>query len=377
MRLLVVSHACVTDINQQIYLEMEKMGHHVDIIVPSNFVATGLANKPIKVKRWPGFNGRIIEIPTIFNKSIPLHFYKKSLKKVFADSNPDAIYVAEEPYSISCYQVLKSALSHTTAVGFYSAQNIQKEYPFLFKKMEKYVYKNAALAVSISADVTSVLRNKGYKNNICEIPLGVDEQHFQISQKWRKEARKDAGIPENAFVIGFAGRLVQEKGIDLLIKAFQYNTKKIQNIHLLIVGRGPLISTMKEKVMDYGLKEKVTFKVDAIHSEMPKWFNCMDVHVLPSKTMTNWREQFGRVLIEAAACGVPSIGSSSGEIPFVLEKLGMKAVFPEGNIEELAKELELAYQSISHPENIRDIAISQFGNRRIANKLIHAFQSVV
>lgn len=77
MHLVVISHACVTDINQQIYAEMEKMGHKVDLIVPSNFIAPGLTDKPISVKRWPAFSGRILQIPIYFNKSIPLHFYKK------------------------------------------------------------------------------------------------------------------------------------------------------------------------------------------------------------------------------------------------------------------------------------------------------------
>ncbi|PAD88077.1 hypothetical protein CHH55_09960 [Niallia circulans] len=377
MHLVVISHACVTDINQQIYAEMEKMGHKVDLIVPSNFIAPGLTDKPISVKRWPAFSGRILQIPIYFNKSIPLHFYKKSLKQFFQNNKPDVVYVAEEPYSISCFQILKSALKYTKAIGFYSAQNIKKDYPFLFRKMERYVYKNSSLAVSISEDVTSVLREKGFKNQICQVPLGVDEDHFHVSADLREEARKEANIPSNAYVIGFAGRLVKEKGIDLLIKAYSSIYKEISNLYLLIVGRGPLIDDLKKLAIEIGVKERVVFIDKAVHSEMPKWFNGMDVHVLPSITMPNWREQFGRVLIEAAACGVPSIGSSSGEIPIVLNNLGMENVFEEGNIEQLTNEILKLAQKTSNSLDIREFSIAKYGNKGIAARLVSAFEKVM
>lgn len=377
MHLAIVSHACVTDINQQVYAEIEKMGHQVDLIVPSNFIAPGLANQPISVKRWPSFKGRILEYPIYFNKSIPLHFYKRSLKKFFLNSKPDAVYVAEEPYSISCFQALNSALPHTKAIGFYSAQNIKKDYPYMFRKMEQFVYEHSSLAVSISKDVTKVLRDKGFKNKVCEMPLGVDEEHFIISSQLREETRKRLNIPIEGFVIGYAGRMVKEKGIDLLIRSFEFIQRQKSNTYLLLVGRGPLLESMKKLTSKMEIKHKVFFIDDAAHSEMPKWFNCMDVHVLPSITMPNWREQFGRVLIEAAACGIPSIGSSSGEIPFVLESLGMNSVFQEGQETQLANEILNASQKRTRSEDIRKITIGKYGNKGIANQLINAFEEVI
>lgn len=377
MHLIVVSHACVTDINQQIYSEMESLGHKIDLIVPSNFIAPGLTKTPIKVKRWPKFKGRIIEVPTWINSSIPLHFYRKSLKKFFSENRPDAVYVAEEPYSISCFQSLLNALPHTSVIGFYSAQNINKKYPFLFHNMEKFVYAKSSLAISISKEVSDVLREKGYQKPIAEIPLGVDDTHFIISPTQKEKSRNALGIPLDAFVIGFAGRVVEEKGVDLLIKAFSYYNKQFKNSYLVIVGRGPLLKDMRNLAADLGIEDSIKFVDNAIHSEMPKWFNCMDVHVLPSKTMSNWREQFGRVLIEAAACGVPSIGSSSGEIPKVLASLGMDSIFPEGDVDGLAVKLECMGTRLIEKEKIRKVAISKYGNKEIAKQLIGSFERVV
>ena len=66
---------------------------------------------------------------------------------------------------------------------------------------------------------------------------------------------------------------------------------------------------------------------------MPDVYPDFDMLVLPSLTRPNWKEQFGRVLIEAMACGVPVIGSDSGEIPNVIGDAGL--IFPEGNIPAL------------------------------------------
>jgi glycosyltransferase involved in cell wall biosynthesis len=54
------------------------------------------------------------------------------------------------------------------------------------------------------------------------------------------------------------------------------------------------------------------------HDEVPLWLNAMTLLCAPSQTTAGWREQFGRMLIEAMACGVPVIASDSGEMPSVV-----------------------------------------------------------
>jgi glycosyltransferase involved in cell wall biosynthesis len=71
---------------------------------------------------------------------------------------------------------------------------------------------------------------------------------------------------------------------------------------------------------------------------MPRFYNGLHVLVLPSRTMPNWKEQFGRVLIEAMACGVPVVGSSSGESPHIVGEGGL--VFPEGDVSALRAALQ-------------------------------------
>ncbi len=93
---------------------------------------------------------------------------------------------------------------------------------------------------------------------------------------------------------------------------------------------------------------------------MPEYLNILDCLVLPSRTRENWKEQFGRVLIEAMACEVPVLGSSSGEIPNVIGEAG--AVFPEGDSRQLGKILEdLMKNDIQRKE------LGKAGSQRVQN----------
>jgi glycosyltransferase involved in cell wall biosynthesis len=93
----------------------------------------------------------------------------------------------------------------------------------------------------------------------------------------------------------------------------------------------------------------------------------LDALVLPSRTTPSWREQFGRVLVEAMSCEVPVVGSSSGEIPHVIGGAGL--VFPEGNPPALANALRL----LLHDERLR----RELGRRGRARVLAHYTQAAL
>ena len=75
-------------------------------------------------------------------------------------------------------------------------------------------------------------------------------------------------------------------------------------------------------------------------AELPKYLNCMDVLAVPSLTTVEWKEQYGRVIAEAMACGVPVVGSDSGAIPEVVDSAGF--IISEGDTSALAEALHRA-----------------------------------
>jgi glycosyltransferase involved in cell wall biosynthesis len=130
------------------------------------------------------------------------------------------------------------------------------------------------------------------------------------------------------FTIGYFGRMTKEKGVEDLIAA----CKKLDfPYQLLFIGNG------KDKEYFKSLTDRAVW-VDAVTpNEISDYYSALNVLALPSRTTKTWKEQFGRVLVEAMLCSVPVIGSSSGEIPKVIGEAGL--VFAEQDPADLAQKI--------------------------------------
>jgi glycosyltransferase involved in cell wall biosynthesis len=125
-------------------------------------------------------------------------------------------------------------------------------------------------------------------------------------------------------VVGFLGRFVPEKGLAVLTAALD---RAAAPWRALIVGSGPEEAAIRRWA--HAQSGRAAVVTGAGHADVPGWLNAMDVLCAPSLTRPSWREQFGRMLIEAMASGVPVVASDSGEIPAVVGDAGV--VVPEGD----------------------------------------------
>jgi glycosyltransferase involved in cell wall biosynthesis len=112
---------------------------------------------------------------------------------------------------------------------------------------------------------------------------------------------------------------------------------------------------------------------------MEEFLSRLDIIVLPSRSTNIWREQFGRILIEAMACEVPVIGSDSGEIPQTVGGCGR--IFGEGNSEELEAIISELHDD---PNRRRELAAKgkervqrEFSYERVGNRYIELFESLL
>jgi glycosyltransferase involved in cell wall biosynthesis len=174
------------------------------------------------------------------------------------------------------------------------------------------------------------------------IPLGVDAEAFRPDAEAGRAVRRALGWEdEGPPVVGFLGRFTRAKGVGVLMRALDLMAEMAVEWRALFVGAGPMEGEMRAWAARHGDRARVC--TDIRHDEVPRYLNAMHVLAAPSQTTPNWREQFGRMLIEAFACGVSVVGSDSGEVPHVIAGAGI--VVPEADVAAWARELAALLES--------------------------------
>ena len=114
-------------------------------------------------------------------------------------------------------------------------------------------------------------------------------------------------------------------------------------------------------------------------AKIPAFLHEMDVVVVPSRTRPNWKEQFGRVIVEAMSCGVPVVGSDSGEIPNVIGDAGL--TFAEGDVAALAMQLGKLLNDPSLRSGLseagRQRVLALYTQRQIAAQTVELYREVI
>jgi glycosyltransferase involved in cell wall biosynthesis len=334
-RVLVVSHSCANPVNQRIYRELKELtGWDFTILLPT--VWRDEFGNGLRSSALPGFDVELAEAPVWLNGNIILHAYALNLRRLLQRGEFDIIYTNHEPYAVATAQVCWANLrARHIPLGFYSCQNLDKNYPAPFCWMERVVYKLSAFAFPITDAVARVLRRKGFRGELTVCPLPLDPNLYR---RHSEPERRETITRENGeVVIGYVGRLVEQKGLGTLVEALTSLPRS--GWKLIVIGTGPFEATFDRMVHQRGLTAQVRRLGYVPHDMTPRFLAALDILVLPSETRANWKEQFGRVIVEALACGVPVIGSDSGEIPTLLNASRGGRIFPERNPTALAEVL--------------------------------------
>ncbi|MBI5300723.1 MAG: glycosyltransferase family 4 protein [Chloroflexi bacterium] len=243
---------------------------------------------------------------------------------------PDIFHVEQEPGSLSLLQfVVLRRLRPRAKLFAFTWENLfyRPSQPRRF--LERIELAELDYLFAGSSGAAQVYRQKGYRGPLQVLPnVGIDPHHFAPHPA--DELRRALGLT-NRFVVGYVGRLVSEKGCEDLLNAF---AQLPQSCHLLFVGSGVLRDEIARRAAERRIETRVTFQPTVPHDHVADFLNVMDCLVLPSRTLPNkWSEQFGLVLAQAMACGVPVVGSDSGAIPEVIADAGL--IFPEGDVNAL------------------------------------------
>jgi glycosyltransferase involved in cell wall biosynthesis len=322
----------------------------------------------LKLELTTGDGYDLIVTPLRFNGNFHLHYYPQ-LDQLLKQLKPDLVHIDEEPYNLATFLAMRSAQRLQARTIFFSWQNLKRTYPPPFRWFEHYTLQHAAAGIVGNADAAQVWRAKGYRGPLTVIPqVGVEPDVFKPSSDRNQDAA--------TFVVGYAGRFVEEKGLAVLLHALRDLDGEWR---LELLGSGPDQPRLVELAQRLQIVDRVCFRPWMPSAQIVDFYQSLDVLVLPSRSRSNWKEQFGRVLVDAMACGVPVIGSTCGEIPNVIGDAGL--IFPEDDVTALRDQLRTLHNDTSLRRDLaqrgRQRVLDHFTQEQIARQTVEVYQNVL
>lgn len=375
MRLAVISHACVVDVNQRLYAELAALPE-VELLLIAPRVWRASTGRLVRFQPLPGASYVSEPLPVWGSGQISLHVYR-GLAGALRAFAPEVIYLDEEPYSLAAAQIMRLRRRLDFKLAFCQTQNLIKRYPWPFSSFERRMLDTCDHIIAITQDCADVVAAKDARCPVTVVPLGVDTDLFAPAPE--PELLAELGLTPP--VVGYLGRLSPEKGLPDLMGAVDIlSARRELDFSVLIVGDGP----EREAVRSWGQSApsgKLALVAAVAHHEVPRYLNACDLTVLPARTRPGGKEQFGRTVIESLACEVPVVGSTCGEVPRLIEETQGGVVFPERDAEALASTIRDLLLDPAAREDMgrlgREAVLREYSYPRVAEKLHTALRTML
>lgn len=365
MRVVMLSKAFVVGAYQRKLEEIARLGVQLTAIVPPGWREPRVGMQRLERRYTDGYD--LVSLPIALNGQHHLHWYP-TLGRVLRQLRPQVLHIDEESFNLATFQAMRLGVALGARCCFYNYANLDRFYPPPFNLFERYNLRHAAHALACNQEAAAIIRRHGYVGPLTIVPqVGVDPLLFTPSLVPPDPTR---------FTVGYVGRLVPEKGLLDLLDALVGLPDHVQ---LRIIGDGAQRPILAQRIDALGLAQRVAMLPSVGSTDVPATLQTLDALVLPSRTTPTWKEQFGRILIEAMSCGVPVIGSSSGEIPHVLGPAGL--IFAEGDSAALRASLArlLGEPALRHELSRagRERVLAHFTQQALAARHVAVYQSML
>ena len=293
--------------------------------------------------------GKIILVPP-YQKVFE---YQKDLIKIFKDNNYKIVHSHLNTLSVFPLRAAKKAGVPVRIAHSHSTTNKKEWKKNLVKQILRPFSKVYATDYMCCSELAGrwLFGNKEYdKGNVYLLNNAIDLDKFKYDEQLRNKKRKELNIKDDTLVIGHVGRFVEQKNHRFLIDIFNEFHKQNNDSLLLLVGQGPLMEEIKEKVNSLGLKDCVKFLGQ--RNDVSELYNLMDLFLFPSLY-----EGLGIVTIEAQCTKVPCIVSD--KIPSVVEiSNNIKFLKLNNDIEDWTNEIN---KSLKIKTNIDEKKLKECG----------------
>src|SRR5947208_8229298 len=250
---------------------------------------------------------------------------RRALKALLRDRRPDLVQIEEEPNTHAARQVLGAARRLGIPVVLFTHQNVELEQGWWAHWKQRRMLRKLTGLVA-GSDLAGTLVRRDAPN----LPIAV------IPQLGALAPHEPQHVPHEGLAIGYVGRLVPHKGLDILLQALAL--QRDAKWRLTIVGDGPERERLERLASELRLAARVRWTGGLPTEQVANLWPELDVLVQPSRATHEWREVNGHVLMEAMANEVAVLGTDSGVIPELIADAGL--VVRAGDVPSLAEALE-------------------------------------
>ncbi len=263
----------------------------------------------------------------------------RPLVHVMKNGSYDIIHAHLFPTSLFVAVASYFALGPSYVISEHSISNRRRRLR-AFKFLDYVVYSRYARIIAVSEQVRQALLRwlPGLEERVRMVPNSVDPERFTVPDWQVHRVRQELGITKRDRVILYAGRLIYDKGPDVLLKALLGLPEQVGSLKVLVAGDGPLDKDLRRQVKSLSLDRMVTFL--GLRKDVPILLNVADLVVMPSR-----REGLPMILLEAMSARKPVIAAAVGGIPEVIEHGISGWLVPAEDHRALAKGIALLLHS--------------------------------
>lgn len=296
--MLVVSHPAAVTTNQLVPAALVAMGVNCHLVTPRSW-RHAYHPDPFEVETLAGLEGRHRRLRVLGRGQPQRHVYLARIVRLLRALDPEVCYIEEECFSLPALQWALACRRLGIPFGIQAWENLDRPLPRVARAIRRLVLPRAAFVLARTPAAASMVTRWGATGTVGVV--GSPVPSTELAPR----------TPHDGFVVGVAGRLVPEKNVVAVAEA----VAAMDGARLVVAGDGPERDRLAAMA-------NVAVRTDLRHEAMASFFASCDVVCLASIATPTWAEQFGRVLVEAMVQGTPVVGSTCGEIPWVVESTG-------------------------------------------------------
>ncbi|HUR95873.1 MAG TPA: glycosyltransferase family 4 protein [Gemmatimonadales bacterium] len=352
MRALVISRIYADPANRGKLRALAGLGVTVAAAVPDRWVPTGLVQP--QQTTWGDDGGvRTVPIP-IRGSALPTadpYWHGGKVRSLLTDLRPDLVQIEEDPGSNGAAAIARVARRLKLPYVLVSRESLPHSRGTLARLRRNRAIAGAAGLVSIN-ESAGRLALRGHSS----LP------HRTIPQLGVQLPLSAERAPHTGLSIGFVGRLIPEKGLDLLFRAA---VKLVGRWTITVVGTGPAQEELEGLAERLGIAGRVTWRGALPRSGVDEVWPRLDVLIMPSRSTPRWIEVAPRAALDAMAHGIAVVGSAAGAIPETVGDAGL--VVPEEDVGALAEALQRLHDQPSEHQRL-----GTAGRRRVMDAFTDA-----